>query len=72
MADEAKRMEPVKTLPEDALRKLALSGKSVPSVMPGPPEERKGPFGTGFGASNLLPSKPNESPRDGERNDHCL
>jgi hypothetical protein len=37
MADDEKKRGPLKTLTPDVLRKLALSGKSVPSVKPAPP-----------------------------------
>jgi hypothetical protein len=41
MADEEKKTEPVQPLTEDILRKMAASGKSLPSVKPAlPPEER--------------------------------
>ena len=41
MADDEKKREPLKPLTQDALRKLALSGKSVPSVKPAPPPEER-------------------------------
>ena len=40
MEDNEKKIEPVKPLTLDALRKMAASGKSIPSVKPAPPEER--------------------------------
>jgi hypothetical protein len=40
MADAEKKMEPVEPLSPDILRKLALSGKSVPSHKSAPPEGR--------------------------------
>jgi hypothetical protein len=42
MADKKKKTEPVQAvMTEDLLRKMAASGKSLPSVQPAlPPEER--------------------------------
>ena len=34
MADEERKTEPVQPLTEDILRKMAASGKSLPSVKP--------------------------------------
>jgi hypothetical protein len=40
MADDEKKMEPLKPLTLDVLRKMVASGKSLPSLKPPPLEER--------------------------------
>jgi hypothetical protein len=63
MADEAKKTEPVKPLTQNVLRKMALAGKSLPSVKPTLPSEEgdevtmKGIFRMDFGVSDLRLSK---------------
>jgi hypothetical protein len=40
MANDEKKTEPVKPLTKEILRKMAASGKSLPSVKPEPRKER--------------------------------
>ena len=69
MAEDENEREPVKPPSEDILRKMALAGKSLPSVKPTPSPgsedeaTMKGPFGMSVGASNLRLLRQNESQR---------